>query len=339
MTPERAASPTRAAAQLADEQRKELQRAQGARRWLGLPARSRRRGSPPEMWNADQEREVVARGVRPHPLGAPAVAGDRAPPDARRHGRRRRRRRSPIAVGAALANKDKGILTVTFQPDGDLMYAPGALWTAAHHKIPLLMLMHNNRCYHQEIMHVQRMAALHDRRPTRRASATITDPRHRFREARAGHGRVGGRADHRSGPARAGDQARGRGSEERPARAGRCGVPAALRIGMTPRTGASIASCVASAGVCVRVACARAGARGIGRARREALRREDVLHVPRLQRPGRRTRVRPARGARRLAVGGVRAPDAPAARRHAALFVDSSSATRSSPTSTPGCRR
>ena len=32
-------------------------------------------------------------------------------------------------VGAALANKDKGILTCTIQPDGDLMYAPGALWT------------------------------------------------------------------------------------------------------------------------------------------------------------------------------------------------------------------
>jgi acetolactate synthase I/II/III large subunit len=70
---------------------------------------------------------------------------------------------APIAVGAALANKDKGIMTVHFQPDGDLMYAPGVLWTAAHHKIPILMLMHNNRCYHQEIMHIQRMAALHSR--------------------------------------------------------------------------------------------------------------------------------------------------------------------------------
>jgi thiamine pyrophosphate-dependent acetolactate synthase large subunit-like protein len=70
----------------------------------------------------------------------------------------------PLAMGAALANKDKGILTCTIQPDGDLMYAPGALWTAAHHKIPLLLVMHNNRCYHQEIMHVQRMAGIHQRR-------------------------------------------------------------------------------------------------------------------------------------------------------------------------------
>ncbi len=72
---------------------------------------------------------------------------------------------APAAVGAALANKAKGLLSVTFQPDGDLMYAPGVLWTAAHHEIPLLMVMHNNRGYYQEVMHLQRMAALHRRRP------------------------------------------------------------------------------------------------------------------------------------------------------------------------------
>ncbi len=70
----------------------------------------------------------------------------------------------PGAVGAALANKAKGLLSVTFQPDGDALYAPGALWTAAHHKIPLLIVMHNNRGYYQEVMHLQRMASLHDRR-------------------------------------------------------------------------------------------------------------------------------------------------------------------------------
>jgi thiamine pyrophosphate-dependent acetolactate synthase large subunit-like protein len=70
----------------------------------------------------------------------------------------------PGAVGAALANKSKGLLSVTFQPDGDALYAPGALWTAAHHKIPLLMVMHNNRGYYQEVMHLQRMASLHGRR-------------------------------------------------------------------------------------------------------------------------------------------------------------------------------
>jgi thiamine pyrophosphate-dependent acetolactate synthase large subunit-like protein len=43
------------------------------------------------------------------------------------------------------------------------MYAPGVLWTAAHHHIPVLTIMHNNRAYHQELMHVQRMADRHSR--------------------------------------------------------------------------------------------------------------------------------------------------------------------------------
>jgi acetolactate synthase-1/2/3 large subunit len=38
------------------------------------------------------------------------------------------------------------------------MFAPGVLWTSAHHKIPLLSIMHNNRAYHQEVMEVQAVA-------------------------------------------------------------------------------------------------------------------------------------------------------------------------------------
>jgi len=70
---------------------------------------------------------------------------------------------APAALGAALANKKYGRLTVAIQDDGDLMYAPGILWTAAHHKIPLLSVMHNNRGYHQEMMHIQRLANRHQR--------------------------------------------------------------------------------------------------------------------------------------------------------------------------------
>ena len=43
------------------------------------------------------------------------------------------------------------------------MYAPGVLWTAARHKIPLLAVMHNNRGYHQEVMHVQRLSNFRNR--------------------------------------------------------------------------------------------------------------------------------------------------------------------------------
>jgi len=65
---------------------------------------------------------------------------------------------APSAVGAALAHRKNGRLYVQLQKDGDLMYAPGVLWTAAHSRIPLLLVMHNNRAYHQEVMHIQRMA-------------------------------------------------------------------------------------------------------------------------------------------------------------------------------------
>ncbi len=70
---------------------------------------------------------------------------------------------APAATGAALANRKYGRLTVNIQCDGDLMFAPGILWTAAHHKIPILHIMHNNRAYHQEVMQVQIMADRHSR--------------------------------------------------------------------------------------------------------------------------------------------------------------------------------
>ena len=64
----------------------------------------------------------------------------------------------PAAIGAALANRSLGRFSVNLQTDGDFMYAPGVLWTAAHHQIPVLTVMHNNRGYHQEVMHVQRLS-------------------------------------------------------------------------------------------------------------------------------------------------------------------------------------
>src|SRR5438309_3853058 len=84
---------------------------------------------------------------------------------------------APASVGAALAHKKHGRLVVSIQADGDLMYAPGVLWTAAHHKIPLLSVMHNNRAYHQEVMHIQRMANRHQRGVENAGiGTTILDP-------------------------------------------------------------------------------------------------------------------------------------------------------------------
>lgn len=84
---------------------------------------------------------------------------------------------APAAVGAALANRKYGRLSVNIQCDGDLMYAPGVLWTAAHHRIPLLSVMHDNRAYHQEVMQVQIMANRHSRGVDRAGiGTTMYDP-------------------------------------------------------------------------------------------------------------------------------------------------------------------
>ena len=131
-----------------------------------------------EMWERDRRRGLVARQqqhrldrrsvelrqvVSPHRRLRPAAGQGYGP---------------PAAVGAALANKKHGRLSVEHRqrrrPD---VRRPGSFWTAAHHRIPLLTVMHNNRAYHQEVMHIQRMAnrapARHRRRAHRHASSRI----------------------------------------------------------------------------------------------------------------------------------------------------------------------
>ena len=62
------------------------------------------------------------------------------------------------ALGAALAHKGTGRLCIDFQPDGDLLYTPSALWTAAHQEIPMLVVMFNNRSYYNDEGHQTEMA-------------------------------------------------------------------------------------------------------------------------------------------------------------------------------------
>jgi acetolactate synthase-1/2/3 large subunit len=84
---------------------------------------------------------------------------------------------APAAVGAALANRKYGRLSVNINCDGDMNYAPSVLWTAAHHRIPLLTVMHNNRAYHQEVMQLQLMANRANRGIDRAHIGTaLTDP-------------------------------------------------------------------------------------------------------------------------------------------------------------------
>jgi acetolactate synthase-1/2/3 large subunit len=66
-----------------------------------------------------------------------------------------------ISLGVALAYKGTGKLVVDIQPDGDLLYDPSALWVASKYKIPMLVVMLNNRSYfnswnHQTLVAKQR---------------------------------------------------------------------------------------------------------------------------------------------------------------------------------------
>ncbi len=72
-----------------------------------------------------------------------------------------------ISLGVALAHRDAGRLVVDLQPDGDLMFDAGALWVAAKHKIPLLIVMYNNRAYYNDWEHQLRLAKQRQTPPER----------------------------------------------------------------------------------------------------------------------------------------------------------------------------
>ncbi len=57
------------------------------------------------------------------------------------------------SLGVALANRGTDRLCIDFQADGDYLFNPAALWTAVHHRIPLLVVMYNNRSYYNDEEH------------------------------------------------------------------------------------------------------------------------------------------------------------------------------------------
>ena len=98
----------------------------------------------------------------------------------------------PASLGAALANKKHGRFTVAFGGDGDFMFNPGTLWTAAHHQIPMLYIIHNNRAYHQEYMYLAVMAARHGRGVDKvDIGTTIKDPNVDYATVARGMGAYG----------------------------------------------------------------------------------------------------------------------------------------------------
>ena len=68
------------------------------------------------------------------------------------------------AIGAALALRGSNRIVVSLQGDGDLLYTPQALWTAAHEGVPLLVIVDSNRTYGKDELH-QRVVARERGRP------------------------------------------------------------------------------------------------------------------------------------------------------------------------------
>ncbi|SFF02597.1 Acetolactate synthase large subunit [Sulfitobacter brevis] len=68
-----------------------------------------------------------------------------------------------MAVGAALALKESGRLPVAVLGDGDFLMGATAIWTATHHRVPLLIVVANNRSYFNDEVHQERVAIMRDR--------------------------------------------------------------------------------------------------------------------------------------------------------------------------------
>jgi len=68
-----------------------------------------------------------------------------------------------ISVGAALALRGSGRLPISVFGDGNFMMGCSAIWTAAHYKIPLLILVANNQSFYNDELHQERMARMRNR--------------------------------------------------------------------------------------------------------------------------------------------------------------------------------
>jgi len=99
---------------------------------------------------------------------------------------------APASVGAALAARSRGQMVINVQTDGDMNYAPGVLWTAQHHRLPMLTVMHNNRAWHQELMFVEYMCGVRGRGGDRgHIGTTLRDPFIDYKLMAAAYGMAG----------------------------------------------------------------------------------------------------------------------------------------------------
>jgi thiamine pyrophosphate-dependent acetolactate synthase large subunit-like protein len=63
-----------------------------------------------------------------------------------------------LTVGAALALQKSNRMVVGIMGDGDFLMGVTAVWTAAHYKLPCLMIVANNRSFYNDELHQERVA-------------------------------------------------------------------------------------------------------------------------------------------------------------------------------------
>ena len=96
------------------------------------------------------------------------------------------------ALGGALAHRHSGKVCINLQADGDLLYTPSALWTAAHHHLPLLVVMFNNRSYYNSEEHALDVARVRERPAANAGIGTrLDDPPVNFAQMAQAYGLYG----------------------------------------------------------------------------------------------------------------------------------------------------
>jgi thiamine pyrophosphate-dependent acetolactate synthase large subunit-like protein len=82
-----------------------------------------------------------------------------------------------MSVGSALALRGTARIPVCMTGDGDFLMGNTALWTAVQSKIPLLVIVANNRSYYNDEVHQERMAVVRSRPVERKwIGQRISDP-------------------------------------------------------------------------------------------------------------------------------------------------------------------
>jgi len=94
-----------------------------------------------------------------------------------------------MTVGAALAARDLGRVAVGILGDGDVAMSPMALWTAAHERLPALIVVANNQSYFNDEQHQGRVARTRGRPAENKwVGQRLTEPAMDFAQIAHGFG-------------------------------------------------------------------------------------------------------------------------------------------------------